>query len=151
MKIRNYRTEDKEQLVQIIRENTSAYFAPEEESDFVDYLDNEIEEYFVVELNGKIIGCGGINFDENKTVGIISWGMIHPEYHGKNAGTALLQYRLKLLKSIESVKRITVRTSQLVYQFYEKNGFCLIESKKDFWAKGIDMYYMEYDFQEEAL
>ena len=72
--------------------------------------------------------------------------MIHPEYHGKSIGTTLLQHRLEFLKNTERVKRITVRTSQLVYKFYEKNGFRLLESKKDFWAEGLDMYYMEYMF-----
>lgn len=144
--IRPYKPEDREQLLRIIRENTPAYFAPKEEADFADYLDNEIETYFVVESGGLIVGCGGVNLMENRTIGIISWGMIHPEYHGKNIGTALLQHRLEFLKNTERVKRITVRTSQLVYKFYEKNGFRLLESKKDFWAEGLDMYYMEYMF-----
>lgn len=144
MIIRDYKPTDKSILLQIIRDNTPTYFAPEEENDFSDYLDNEVEAYFVVEADGKIVGCGGINLSENKTIGIISWGMIHPDYHGKKIGTALLQYRLNFLKSIESVKQITVRTSQFTYKFYEKNGFELKETKKDFWAKGIDMYYMEY-------
>lgn len=144
MIIRNYNPTDKLTLLRIIRDNTPAYFAQEEEQDFSDYLDNEVEAYFVVETDGKIVGCGGVNFDENKTIGIISWGMIHPDYHGKKLGGALLQYRLDFLKNTESVKRITVRTSQFVYKFYEKYGFQLIESKKDFWAPGIDMYYMEY-------
>lgn len=142
--IRNYKPTDKNTLLQIIRDNTPAYFAQEEEQDFADYLDNEIEDYFVVEADGKIVGCGGVNFEENKTIGIISWGMVHPDHHGKKIGSALLQHRLNFLKNIKSVKRITVRTSQLVYKFYEKHDFRLIESKKDFWAKGIDMYYMEY-------
>ena len=144
MIIRNYKPTDKPELLRIIRDNTPAYFAPEEEQDFSDYLDNEVEGYFIVETDGKIVGCGGVNFEENKTIGIISWGMIHPDYQGKKIGGALLQYRLDFLKNTESVKRITVRTSQFVYKFYEKHGFQLIESKKDFWAPGIDMYYMEY-------
>jgi ribosomal-protein-alanine N-acetyltransferase len=144
MLIRNYKPTDKSALLQIIRDNTPAYFAPEEEHDFSNYLDNEIEAYFVVETDGKIIGCGGVNFEENKTIGIISWGMIHPDYHGKKIGSALLQHRLDFLNRIESIQRITVRTSQFVYQFYEKLGFQLIESKKDFWCPGIDLYYMVY-------
>lgn len=144
MKIRPYTSEDKEQLLSIIRTNTPTYFAPEEETDFADYLENEREDYFVVESEEQIVGCGGVNYSEDKSVGIISWGMIHPDFHGKKIGTALLQHRLDVLKNTPGVNRITVRTSQLTYPFYEKNGFQLIETKKDFWAPGLDMYYMEY-------
>lgn len=33
----------------------------------------------------------------------------------------------------------------LVYKFYQKQGFVLKATHKDYWAKGIDMYYMEYE------
>lgn len=142
--IRTYSATDKSQLLTIIRDNTPKYFAVEEEADFSDYLDNEIEDYFVVETENKIVGCGGVNFSEDKTIGIISWGMIHPDYQGKKIGTELLNHRLNFLKNVKSAQLITVRTTQLSYPFYEKNGFELKETQKDFWAKGFDMYYMEY-------
>lgn len=148
--IRPYRAEDKAQLIQLIRSNTPEYFAPEEEADFVSYLDNEIEDYFVVEQKGEIVGCGGVNYAESRSVGIISWGMIHPGFQGKRIGTVLLQYRLDFLKNTGSVKRITVRTSQLTYGFYEKNGFRLIDTKKDFWAEGLDLCCMEYNPGQES-
>lgn len=145
LNIRSYLPEDKEQLLQIIRTNTPTYFAPEEEADFADYLENEREDYFVVEFAGQIVGCGGVNYSEDKSVGIISWGMIHPDFHGKKIGTELLKYRIDVLKNTPSVNQITVRTSQLTYPFYEKNGFQLIETQKDFWAPGLDMCFMNYE------
>ena len=43
-----------------------------------------------------------------------------------------------------SVRRITVRTSQLAFGFYEKRGFELKGIEKDYWAEGFDLYRMEY-------
>lgn len=142
--IREYKSIDKSSVMNLIRLNTPEYFALEEEDDFSNYLDNERELYYVLLFNEKIVGCGGINFAENKTIGKISWDILHPEYQGKSLGTRLLEYRIEKLESIKSVQKITVRTSQVAYQFYEKQGFELKEIKKDYWAKGFDMYKMEY-------
>ena len=103
--------------MELIRRNTPEYFAAEEEIDLSDYLDREIELYYVLVTNDRIVGCGGINFADDKTVGKISWDK---------------------LKSIDRVRKITVRTSQLVYKFYQKQGFVLKATHKDYWAKGID-------------
>lgn len=69
---------------------------------------------------GHVFGCGGINFAENKTIGKISWDIIHPDFQGKSLGTKLLKYRIEVLKTIPGIQKITVRTLQVAYKFYEK-------------------------------
>ena len=113
--------------------------------DLSTYLDKEVELYYVLLVDGKIVGCGGINFAENKTIGRISWDMIHPAFQGKSLGKKLLKHRLEVLRSIPTVQKITVRTSQVAYKFYEKQGFVLNEIKKNYWAEGFDMYNMAYE------
>lgn len=142
--IREYAQKDQKEVLQILRLNTPAFFAEAEETDFVHYLQHEREDYFVLELNGIIIGCGGINYSDNKTSGKISWDMLHPEYQGKGFGKMLLKYRIEQLLNTPEIRQILVRTSQLVYTFYEKSGFHLLEIVKDYWAEGYDLYLMEY-------
>lgn len=142
--IREYTIIDKNDVMNLIRLNTPKYFAPEEEGDLSNYLDNERELYFVLLFDGETVGCGGINFGDNNTTGKISWDILHPDYQGKSLGTKLLKHRIAKLESIESITRITVRTSQVAYAFYEKQGFVLNQIAKDFWARGFDMYSMEY-------
>ncbi len=127
----------------MLRLNTPAYFAPSEESDFIHYLEKEVEDYYVAEENGTIIGCGGINYLENGTVARISWDIIHPDYQGKGIGKKLTAFRIAEIKKNPTVRSIVVRTSQLAYQFYEKMGFKLERIEKDFWAAGFDLYQME--------
>ena len=146
--IREYKSIDKNAVLELIRLNIPKYFASSEEDDFSRYLDSEIELYYVLFFDKKLVGCGGINFSDNRMTGKISWDILHPEYQGKSLGTYLLEYRIKKLKSIDSVQRITVRTSQLAYKFYEKRSFELLEVKKDHWARGFDMYRMEYRIQD---
>lgn len=143
--LRNYRESDFNSVIELIRLNTPTYFSVEEEKDLADYLKNAIEDYFVIELNHQVVGAGGINYSEDKKKGIISWDMIHPEFQGKSLGKMLLEYRITILKEIKSIEKISVRTSQLTYPFYEKSGFELINIEKDYWAKGFDLYEMEYN------
>jgi hypothetical protein len=35
-----------------------------------------------------------------------------------------------------------VRTTQLVYPFYQKAGFTLDKVEQDYWANGFDLYQM---------
>ncbi|MES2689052.1 MAG: GNAT family N-acetyltransferase [Bacteroidota bacterium] len=142
--IRAYKPGDKEAVLCLLRLNTPVYFAAEEEKDLVHYLDNEIEQYFVVEIGNEVVGCGGINFAEDGTSGKISWDILHPDFQGKGLGTLLLKHRLDILKTSKGVKKITVRTSQVAYRFYERSGFKVTEQVKDYWAEGFDLYNMVY-------
>lgn len=141
--IRKYSSEDKPQVIELLQRNTPEYFAPSEESDFVKYLDNEVEDYFVFEENHRIIGAGGINYFLNENLARISWDMVDPKSQGKGIGKELTQYRIKLLKGNPNIDFIAVRTSQLVHKYYEKMGFELEKIVKDYWAKNYDLYQMK--------
>ncbi|RQO30723.1 GNAT family N-acetyltransferase [Taibaiella sp. KBW10] len=144
MEIRTYEPGDKERVLELLRLNTPAFFAAEEEQDLVYYLDHELEQYFVVIVDGKLVGAGGINFSEDRCTGKISWDIFDPAYQGKGIGSRLLQFRIDILINNVDIQRITVRTSQLVYPFYERNGFVLQQIVPDYWAKGFDLYQMAY-------
>lgn len=141
--IRPYTPTDKEKLMELLRLNTPAYFAPQEEDDFREYLDHELDQYFVVEDDNEIVGCGGINFAEDRKSVRISWDIIHPAAQGKGWGRKLTQYRIDKIREVPEVETIIVRTTQLVYPFYERAGFELKQVVPDYWAKGFDLYYME--------
>jgi ribosomal-protein-alanine N-acetyltransferase len=145
MTIRPYTPADDESIIQHLRLNTPQYFAPEEEQDLRDYFANYIDRYFVIKDTGKVIGSGGINFSKDGKNAVLSWDIIHPDYQGKGIGSQLTQHRLDVIKTTAGIENISVRTSQLVYKFYEKFGFVLKEVVKDYWAEGIDMYRMEME------
>ncbi|MBD1398520.1 GNAT family N-acetyltransferase [Pontibacter sp. JH31] len=140
--IRPYATTDREALLHILRLNTPRYFAPEEEADFAAYLDEHLEAYFVVEQAGQIVGAGGLNYFDDNTWARISWDLIHPDFQGQGIGKALTQFRIEEARKQPNLRLIQVRTSQLVYPFYQKLGFVLEKVEKDFWAVGFDLYQM---------
>ena len=151
MIIRKYQPADKEGVLTLLRLNTPAYFSANEEKDLIYYLDNHAANYFVVEVDAIIMGCGGFNITEDGATAKISWDIIHPESQGKGLGTALTRYRIGQIKEISSVKTLSVRTSQLVYPFYEKFGLQVREIVKDYWDTGFDLYRMDCDRESISL
>ncbi|WP_041264865.1 GNAT family N-acetyltransferase [Bernardetia litoralis] len=145
-KIRCYQKEDKEELIKLIQLNIPTYFEESEENDFAEYLEKYKEDYFVIKdkSTNQIVGCGGINyfFDESIPLARISWDIIHPNFQGQGIGKQLLLHRINHIKN-KGIKLIVVRTSQLAYKFYQKAGFELEKTEKDFWAKGFDLYQMK--------
>lgn len=142
--IRSYLATDLNAVIQLIKLNTPTYFHVSEEQDLRDYLTFEKEDYFVVELNGEIVAAGGINYSvDGISTARISWDVVHPNRQGEGIGKTLLLHRLVHLKALKNIKSVIIRTSQLVYLFYELNGFELTSVEKDYWAEGLDLYLMK--------
>lgn len=142
--VRAYEVRDRDVVLNIMQENIPVYFAQDEKEDLKYYLDFEIEQFFVLEVDNKIVACGGINLELKENRGVISWDMVLPSEQGKGYGRKLLEHRIAILKNMEAISLITVRTSQLTYLFYQKNGFILNQIVKDYWAKDFDLYSMEF-------
>ena len=147
MNIRKYTKEDKDQILRLLSDNIPIYFAEEEKNDLIYYLDNFADNYFVLENEVKILGCGGFNLTEDSKTAKISWDIIDSLHQGKGIGRKLMAYRLQKIKQIKSIEKVSVRTSQLVYPFYEKFGLVLHEIIPDYWAKGFDMYRLDCDIK----
>ena len=141
--IRNYTKKDKSTLIELLRQNTPEYFDLSEEIEFINYLDNEVEDYFVYELDFKIIGAGGINYFLEEKSARISWDMVDSKSQEKGIGKKITQHRINHLKRNSEVETIRVRTSQYAYKFYGKMGFELEKIEKNYWAKNFDLYLME--------
>lgn len=143
MKIINYTQIFREDCIKIFKSNLPKFFAMEELPFFESFLDQDTEDnYFVVKIDGQIIGCGGIFLDSKSNVGGLSWGMVHADYHGKGIGKAFTQFRIDLLKKTYPSIPYKIETSQHTAEFYEKNGFKTVEIVPDGFSKGIDKYTM---------
>jgi len=141
--IRTFQPDDIPALIKLIQSNTPEFFDPSEEADFLQYLQEEAEDYFVFEIQGKIVACGGIHVLTESKSARISWGMVHPNNQGQGIGKKLTRFRINEIKRRKDVNTIFVRTSQKAFKFYEKLGFVLKSVEKDYWAKGLDLYYMD--------
>jgi ribosomal protein S18 acetylase RimI-like enzyme len=140
---RPYKTTDFDVMLHLLEQNTPGFFAKEEREDYVHYLKEKREDYFIAVMQGRTVAGGGINYFPEEHVARISWDVVHPEFQGVGIGTALLKYRLLKIRKTPDIHTLVVRTTQLVYKFYENQGFKLKKIKPDYWSAGYDLYYME--------
>ncbi len=142
--VRPYRDDDFKEVINLFKLNTPAYFSYEEQVDLENYLVNKVENYFILEKEKRIVGCGGFNILKEQKEGRISWDLIHPDFQNKGLGTFLLNYRIQLLEQVQTIQKIIVTTSQFVYKFYENNNFTVTEIIENYWAEGYHLYNMEF-------
>ncbi len=138
MTIRKFTPNDVEAVVAVFRSNIPKYFVPDEEEGLRNFLaDLRSEDYFVVEIDGEIVGSGGIGLNDDDTVSLC-WGMVRKDHLGTGLGKKMTEFRIDLAKDKFPDLPIVISTSQHTAGFYEKFGLKLIEHTADRFAPGID-------------
>lgn len=142
--IRKFELEDLDALVAIFRSNIPKYFTPEEEPGLCSFINSGVEDYYVVEVGGEVVGAGGIALNENDTVSLC-WGIVHREHLGTGLGKHLTEYRMeKAAEKFPGLPLVT-STSQHTEGFYRKFGFVTVEHTPDGFGPGIDICKMRRD------
>jgi len=143
--IRTAQKQDFKFLSKIFSLNVPKYFDKKELNDFKKYFNSKnLESYFIIESQGKVVGGGGYAYENMKTARIC-WLFIDPNYHGFGFGKKLVNYCIKILKNNRRLNLIEVETSNLTYKFYEKLNFKIEYIKKDYWLNNDDLYFMKID------
>ena len=143
--IRTAQKQDFKFLSKIFSLNVPKYFDKKELNDFKKYFNSKnLESYFIIESQGKVVGGGGYAYENMKTARIC-WLFIDPNYHGFGFGKKLVNYCIKILKNDRKLRVIEVETSNLTYKFYEKLNFKIEYIKKDYWPNNDDLYFMKID------
>ncbi len=138
--IRLYTEEDYLPCLGIFDSNVPGYFAVTERIEFEQFLRMPNADFFVVEREGIVIGCGGCYVRD--AVGRLCWGMIDNASHRRSVGSALLAWRLDRLFLDHGVSKTGLDTSQLSAPFFSRFGFEVDRVEQDGYAPGIDCVSM---------
>lgn len=151
MTIRPYTAADKPACLDAFRSNMPQFFASEELKDFDAWLDeqgkrdiaNKSECYFVLTINNMVAGCGGYYVRPDKTTAVMTWGLLHRQYHKQGWGKKLFQYRIAAIREVCPECTIQLDTTQHSAPFFVKMGFAVTKVTPDFYEPGMDRYDME--------
>ena len=144
--IRTAQIEDFKFLSNIFSLNVPKYFEIKELDDFKKYFIKNINTYFVIMLNNVIIGGAGYVI-ENELTGRVTWSFIHPDFHRQGFGKKIVLLCLNKIRDVKSIEKIEVNTSNFGFKFFKNLGFELEYIKKNYWAQGIDLYFMSIKIQ----
>ncbi len=146
--IRLYHKNDKQHCLDTFKSNVPDYFTEVEISEFEAFLDRlqtgiSKTQFYVIEDENRIVGCGGFGDKDNKNIISLAWGHIHKNEHNKGLGQQLLNYRLALIKQMYPQLTLTIDTTQFSYGFYKRNGFRLLKITENYYTEGMHRYDME--------
>lgn len=151
MTIREYIATDKNYCLAAFESNMPRYFFPNELEDFRQFLDiqvtsgyneNETGRYYVVERDGRVIGCGGFVLNHTAKDARMTWGLIHNDAHHQGLGKELLLWRIKEIRALSEHCTIALDTTQYTAAFFEKMGFKTIAVTENFYGPGMHRYDM---------
>jgi ribosomal-protein-alanine N-acetyltransferase len=150
--IRPYNKADKEYCLIAFKSNVPMYFTEEEITDFENFLDrlemgtedaDSCNTYFyVVVLNGNVIGCGGFGDRYKDSIISLAWGLIHKDFHKRGLGEQLLLHRLEQIKKNYPSSPVVIDTTQFSFSFFEKYGFVTTKITLDYYTEGMHRYDM---------
>jgi len=124
--------------------NTPPFFSPLERDDFQRNLRRQAltAPYLVVEHEGSIIACGGLEVQIPVNSAGLLWGRVRRDFHGRGFGRLLTLERLRKARELPEVQRVFIDTSQHTKGFYEKLCFTIVNITADGYEPGLDRYDM---------
>ena len=150
--LRPYSADDLDAVVAVFRSNIPKYFTPAEEPGLYEFLDGYAEDYYVVEIDGDVVGSGGVAWNDlEKPTVSLCWGMVRRDHLGTGLGKKLTKFRIKYAREKYGDVPLTIGTSQHTQGFYEKFGFRLVEHTADGFGPGIDACKMRLENNPEIL
>jgi N-acetylglutamate synthase-like GNAT family acetyltransferase len=150
MIFRRYTAADRSTCIAILESNMPRFFSELDRVEYLAFLEAPGGTYSVLEQSGgNIIGCGGIATSAQGSVGILTWGMIHSNYHRQGWGRQLAFWRLRQLSEYASIKKIILNTSQETAGFYEMLGFHTTEFLPNFYCEGLHCLKMEQEVDDK--
>jgi hypothetical protein len=147
---RRYLSRDRGDCLRVFSSNVPRYFREHERAGFETFLDSSGCPYFVVELSGAIVGCGGYGVREPGALADLCWGMIDVDHQRNHLGEFVLLSRLHTIVMDERAPGVRLATSQLTDGFFQRYGFTVLSRSRNGIGEGLDEVEMRLDLTEDA-
>ena len=139
--MRAYQKQDREACLALLAANTPRHFAPQEAADFAAYLDAGPAYFRVVDEEGVVAACGGIETFPARGEAEFRWVMVLPGAQDRGLGRRLMQDSARHVLTETTIRRILVYTTPGSAGFFRKLGFAseTLRREPDYWARGLEL------------
>lgn len=145
--LRPYTAADEETCLALFDSNVPASFSAEERVEFLAFLRALPGPYFVLEQDGRAVGCGGYALAPDGTTADLCWGMIDRSRQHRRLGAYLLEARIDRIIAARDATAVALRTVEETVPFFRKFGFELTRIVPDGVAAGRDRYDLRRDLE----
>lgn len=136
-----YSQEKKAACLSLFDLNCPEYFAPNERSDYEDFLNSIPDDYELCERDGELVGAFGVSRGGSGTAGL-EWIMLNPSAQGGGLGTAIMQRVIEQARRLGTGK-LLIATSHKAHEFFEKMGAVAVSEVENGWGPGMHRIDME--------
>lgn len=144
---RRYRPVDLAECLTLFDENCPAFFAPNERSDYLDFLDAGPLDYHVGLIEGRIVCAFGLQID--RLEGTLKWILVSPRQHAKGIGTGIME-RVLSESYAAGARLIRIAASHKSAQFFARFGAQPVGEIPNGWGPGMHRVDMEMAVEPPA-
>jgi len=123
---REYEPRDRDACVGIFHSNEPDFLKPEDFPAFEALLDEGTSYFLVLEHEGLVVGCGGLELRGEGDIATLLFGMIHRDFRGRGFGSSLLAVRLALLAPGGDTMAVSLETGTVAAAFFGSYDFELV-------------------------
>ncbi len=124
-RVREYQESDLEECLEMHRSNQPGILSYGTLDAFEEFLTLGTSYYLVVEYDGDVVACGGLELVGDTDTATLVHGMVHGDYHRRGFGTTLLAACIALLEPDGKPVDLVVRASRQAAAFFGRFGFRL--------------------------
>lgn len=135
LSFRAYTNKDYKDCLSLFDENCSEFFAPNEKTDFEEFLAETTQGYEVCLLNGQIAGAFG-TFAQGSAVAKIDWILLARQAQGSGIGSVIMDRIITQAKAL-NCQQLSIATSHKAYRFFENKGAKIVSRKEHGWGPNM--------------
>ena len=136
--VRDYTPADHDACVAVYQSNTGVAYTEGVLEECLRFLDEGTSYQLVLEREGRVVGCGGLELRGEGPYAHLIFGCIHRDFQRRGLGSTLLAARLSLIEHAGESYALQLEAGADVAPFFAQAGFVVAQVRVNRFGPGQD-------------